>query len=235
MRQRSATPASAIRAGEGCLALAQRDAGCPHAIALGGMQHQAAPPAAYVQQALAGLQPQLAADEIELRLLGGVDVLLCRLEVRALVHHSPVQPECVELVAHVVVGAYRCRITSPGVEPAAHVLRSPAAVAFRRFVCRKLSQAAREACQKGRRAQACGEHIGQLRGPLEISFYVEVVAKVGFAQGELRGRREHPPERSRPVLYQGEAGLLARTRPFYRPIPKPQRERTIRRWSEKIL
>ena len=55
------------RAGEGCLVLARRHAapGCPL-------------PAAYVQQALTGFQPELAADEIRLRLLGSFDVLLPR-------------------------------------------------------------------------------------------------------------------------------------------------------------
>jgi hypothetical protein len=219
MRQRSATPASAIRAGEGCLALAQRNAGRPHAVALGGAEHQAAPPAADVQQALTGPQPELAAQEIQLRLLGGMDVLLPCLEVRARVHHSPVQPHRVELVAHVVVGADRSPISFSGVEPAPQVTRSPAAILLGHIVCRKPSQPAREAREKGRRAQTCKEHISQLRGLLEVSFHVEVVAKVGFAQREILGRQEHPPERPRPPQHQGEAGLV--TRLFFRTIPEP--------------
>ena len=42
-------------AGQGCLGLAQRDAGCPYAVALGSIQNQVAPPTAYVKQALTRL------------------------------------------------------------------------------------------------------------------------------------------------------------------------------------
>src|SRR5215208_5556714 len=67
------------------------------------------------------------------------------------------------------------------------------------------------------------------------SLHVEVVAKVGFAQREIRGRQEHLPERPWPVQHQGEAGLKACTRHFQRPVPEPQRKRAHRWRAEKIL
>jgi hypothetical protein len=56
-----------------------------------------------VQQALTGLQPQLAADVVELALLGTVQILLWRGEVSAGIDHPLVQPQRVELARNVVV------------------------------------------------------------------------------------------------------------------------------------
>jgi hypothetical protein len=102
------------------------------------------------------------------------------------------------------------------------VTRCPAAIVLRPIVRRKPTQPAREAREKGRRAQACKEHIGEFRGLLEVSFHVEVVAKVGFAQREIRGRQEHPPERPRPPQHDGEAWLTSSARTFHRPRAAPQ-------------
>ena len=81
---------------------------------------------------------------------------------------------------------------------------------------------------------ARGDEIDQLRSILQVSFDIEIVAKVGFAQGKIRGRQEHPPERPRPPQDQREARLEDGFRPSYRPIPEPQRKRTPRRY-EKVL
>ena len=43
---------------------------------LRGVHHQSAPAAADVEQALAGLEPQLAAQDVQFLLLGGIQVVI---------------------------------------------------------------------------------------------------------------------------------------------------------------
>src|SRR5579862_7800010 len=63
------------------LLVAERDAKRPHAIFTDGKTNQPSPSAADVEQALALLQSQLAADAIELSDLRSFDVLIRLLEV----------------------------------------------------------------------------------------------------------------------------------------------------------
>ena len=106
MRTRSPRPRRLIfscRVGD--LLLRQCDGICLHAVVLGGVAGQRAPAAADVEQRLAGLQPQLAADHFQLVLLHLVDVIIPIGAVGAGVDHLLIEPERVEFVRHVVVVA----------------------------------------------------------------------------------------------------------------------------------
>src|SRR5215471_1202688 len=70
---------------------------------------QRAPAAAYVEKALAGLKAQLAADVVELLLLRAIEGVVRAPEVGAGIDAVRVEPQAVELVAHVVVPRYRLR------------------------------------------------------------------------------------------------------------------------------
>lgn len=85
------------------LVLRQRDAEALRAELLRGAQHERAPAAADVEQALAGLKPDLGEDVVDLLDLRGGEILVAVLEVRARVHHVLVEPQLVELVRDVVV------------------------------------------------------------------------------------------------------------------------------------
>ena len=67
------------------------------------MTDEAAPARADVEQAVAGLQAQLAADHLELVALGGCDVVLPIREIGARIDHLGVEKEGIELVREVVV------------------------------------------------------------------------------------------------------------------------------------
>src|SRR6266542_1113710 len=88
----------------------ERDAVGAHAVVLGGPHREAPPPAPDVEQALAGLEPELAADQIELVLLGLLELAVGVTVVRAGVHHERIEKERVELVGDVVVMGDRARI-----------------------------------------------------------------------------------------------------------------------------
>ena len=62
-------------AGERGLPRGQRDAGDMDAVLGGGVKREAAPPAADIEHALAGTQPELGAHELELRALRLVERL----------------------------------------------------------------------------------------------------------------------------------------------------------------
>ena len=89
--------------GIGQLLLRQRHAVRLDAVVLGRMAEQRAPAAADVEEALAGLQAQLAADHVELVVLGGGEVVRPVAIIGAGVDHLGVEEERVELVRQVVV------------------------------------------------------------------------------------------------------------------------------------
>src|SRR5258708_39679494 len=77
---------------------AQGHAMCPHAVALRRMDHERAPAASDVEKSLSRLQRQLAADMLELRLLGGAPSQDGPLELGAGIHHCAVQPQYEDLL-----------------------------------------------------------------------------------------------------------------------------------------
>jgi hypothetical protein len=113
------------------LVTAHRHAECAHAVMLGRVHHQRTPAASDVEEALARMQHQLAADVVQLLALRLVQRIGIVTEIRAGIHHALVQPEAVEVVGHVVVvadrtpvGGTRVAMSREGVQQAA---RAPAA------------------------------------------------------------------------------------------------------------
>ena len=103
------------------LSRAQRDADRSHTVLAHRVQHQAAPSASDIQQPLVSAQAQLAADEVELGPLRGVQVDVLVLEVRAGVRHGAIEKQCVELGRQVVVVPDRRRVARAGMAQAAQV------------------------------------------------------------------------------------------------------------------
>ena len=94
------------------------------------MDHEAAPPAADVEHALALAQRELPADELELGLLRLLERLGPAREVRAAVGHRAIEEQREELVADVVVVAHGAAVARDRVPLArAAAARSPAAAA----------------------------------------------------------------------------------------------------------
>src|SRR5207247_9813681 len=73
------------------------------AVTLGGVEDEAAPAAADVEEAVSPLEPELAADEVELALLRRREVVVLRLEVRARIDEPRVEERGKELVRAPVV------------------------------------------------------------------------------------------------------------------------------------
>jgi hypothetical protein len=97
----------------------QRRAHHLHAVARGGVDREAAPAAAHVEHAHAAAQAELLADELELRLLGGLERVGAAREERAAVGHGGVEEEREELVRDVVVVANRAGVPRQAVAPPA--------------------------------------------------------------------------------------------------------------------
>jgi hypothetical protein len=101
------------------LRLAQRDAEREHSIPLRGVDDETAPSTADVEESLARREPKLPTDQVELRFLRAVEVVVAVGEISARVHQPRVEPQRVKGVADVVVKANRvaialCRVTATG-------------------------------------------------------------------------------------------------------------------------
>ncbi len=92
------------------LVLRQRDAGGTHAMVFGRPQQQSAPAGADIQEALARAQHQLAADVLQLGLLGLRQRHVRAAVVGAGIDPARVQPQRVEVVRHVVVELHLARV-----------------------------------------------------------------------------------------------------------------------------
>src|SRR6185312_17506077 len=68
-----------------------------------GVDRQPAPATADIEEALAGREPELAAQMIELRLLRRVDVFVAGVKITAGIDHAAVEPQRVEFVRDVVM------------------------------------------------------------------------------------------------------------------------------------
>ena len=91
-----------VLAGEGDLFDRRADAGDLHVVATGRELGEATPAAADVEQPHSGLELELAADQVELCLLGGIEVVGIA-PVRARVDHPFVEHPLEQVVADVVV------------------------------------------------------------------------------------------------------------------------------------
>ena len=105
------------------LLLGQRDAERPHAVLAGGVAHHAAPAAADVEQPLAGLETELARDQVVLERLRLLQRRVGARVARAGVGHRRPEHELVEPVGDVVVVVDRLGVAGHRVP---HALDHPA-------------------------------------------------------------------------------------------------------------
>ena len=139
-------------------------------------EDQPAPAAADVEEALARLEPQLAADVVELLRLRDVERVVLAAEVRARVHHALVEPQPVERVADVVVVRDVRAVGAPLVQP-----RAPRARKRRLAVLHVADHA-----------------LGDVEDAPRAAREVDVAAHVGLREAPERGPRERDQAPQRP-------------------------------------
>lgn len=87
--------------------------GNPHAldtVLLCGMQQKPAPATANVEKPLSRLETELAAQHVEFAHLGAIQIIVFGRELRTGIHHAFVEPETLEIIAHVIVVGHRLAI-----------------------------------------------------------------------------------------------------------------------------
>ncbi len=210
-------------AGELRLVGGERDSHRADAVAGGGVQHEAAPPAAHVEQALALAQGELRAHQLALGQLGLLQRGGSAREERAGVGHRRVEEQLEEVVGDVVVVAHRARVALAAV-----------AGASRAQLTRGDPRGARQPARPRRgerQAQARGAvDRGRMEAVQQPNHAVEVVGLqlargVRAAEAQLPwgaqqmghgGGRAHREERA---VWGGRGELRA--------VPKPQCERAL--------
>ena len=200
----------------------QRDADDVGAVPLRGVQREAAPAAADVQQPHPGRQAELAADEVELGLLGGVQPGVLVGPDGAGVDQRGSEDQRVEVVADVVVVGDRGGVPVAGVPPdparAAGTPRAAARAADRPRPARRrcarapASSRARGPGEGGRRGQPA-DRAQRVQRREDVVLQVDVAGHVGPGETELAGRPHQPAERQRRPDRPG-------------PGPRPDRPRT---------
>ena len=221
MSTRSPTPASCARrrASRG-LRLRQRDAGDVDAVALGGVQRERAPAAADVEHAVAGLQRELGADELELGLLRLLERRRAARPDRARVRHRLVEEEREEVVRDVVVVRDGALVARDRMPPA---LRAQLDGGGLRHLLER-SGAQRRGGEPGLRARVDrrrGVAVEQRQHLVDV-VDLERAGDVGAAEPELSGRAQHVAERDRRA--HGEDGPVTGRRRQLRPVPERHAE-----------
>ena len=177
------------------LGLREGDADHLDTVAGGGMSGEAAPAAADVEHALAGSQPELGADELELVLLGRLQRIGAAAEDRAAVGHRPIEEEGEELGRQVVVVADRPGVACP----------RPASAARPKLRLRRRGgrgqAAGRERGEQQSQASAASERwrlpaVEQPDHAVEV-VDLEVSCDVGPADAELPGSAQGVSDRPR--------------------------------------
>src|SRR4051812_9298112 len=189
------------------LRLGERDPGHVDAVARGGVDGEAPPAAADVEDALAALEPELGADELELGLLGLLERRRAAREDRAGVGARRAEEQLEELVGDVVVVAHR----------AAVALDAVAAAAGAQLGGRRARDAApRAGAQRGQRDLRLHARVDRRRLPVVEQLQrlvdvvdVEVADHVGAAEAELAGCAQQVAERARGADAERRAGAVA--------------------------
>ncbi len=207
------------------LRLRERDAPDRGAVLARGVDRQASPAAADVEHALAGLQLELAADQLQLGALGVLQGLRPWLEQRTAVGHRLVQEQGEELVRDVVVVADGLRVAA---------LRVPAPPARAKLGGGRLRPAMEARGPQRRRSESQSlreAERGRVPAAEQRDHPVQVVdidfpANVGATEPELAGGAQNVTDGARGTNRQGRA--VARRRNA-RPVPELDREGTIRK------
>ena len=183
----------------------QRDAGDVDAVALGGVDGERAPAAADVEHALAALEAELLAHELELGLLRRLEVGRAAREDRARVGHRRAEEEAEELGRHVVVVADGARVALDRVEAALRL----------ELGGRRAGRADRPGGAEGGERELglrAAVDLGRLPRVDHLDDGVEVVdveraGHVGAAEAELAGRAQDVGERLRRAGGEGRAAV----------------------------
>ena len=172
---------------------------------LGRVQRERAPAAADVEVTAAGLDAELAADEVELvalRVLDGVAGLGAR-PVAAGVGHVRVEDEGVEVVGQVVVvldGAAVAGLACAGARGAGPARRAARAAARRRrgrrpSGCRSSRRRRRCRPRGGHPAERAGRRPDATEAVEQVALDVELARDVRLGEAELAGVAHEPAQR----------------------------------------
>ena len=178
-----------LDAGPGPLGLGGRDGHAHHLhpVVSGGVAGHGTPPAAHVQQALAGTEAELAADQVVLGGLGLGQVGVRWVEQGARVGHGPAEHQLVEAVGDVVVVADRLGVAADGVQADAalrHLLRGRG----QRPQILQVQQTG-QLQQLGGREPGRGDALLQPEQLEDVAFDVDVTGDVGPGEAQLAGPR----------------------------------------------
>ena len=169
-----------------CLLLGERHADGLHAVVLHGVQHEAAPAAADVEEPLPALEVELAADQVELLLLRLLERGV-RLRVdRAGVRHRRTEHPRVEGVADVVVVG-----DGVGVPPAVRVPQAAEADLLGRRRLPAQGEGGERAVEAGLVGEArAGDTVAgePVERGVEVAAHLELAGDVGAGEAELAGR-----------------------------------------------
>ena len=141
-----------------------------------------------------GSELQLAADQVELRLLGRVEVrrrIVGPLEVGARVRQAPIQPQPIEVLPDVVMEpdgreVAGSRVAAPG--QAGH----PSEGRRTRRAAAELQTEAEEAAEVGRAEAAEIKGLASLDGRADVAIDVDVAAEIGLGE-RVGARRQDQP------------------------------------------
>src|SRR5260221_10316282 len=171
------------------------------------IDRQASPTAADIQQTLTGAQTQLATNILELTFLGCVYIVTRRGEVGAGVDHARIQPEGIKIVGAVVVIGDGLSISLLRVARPAQFC---CCIARARLACVWQAQKAFSKAQFVCLFPASiHEVIPEWKNRFNISFDIKVIVDICLPQGQIAGRQEHFPQRSRMLQDNGKACRLA--------------------------
>src|SRR5665213_4043482 len=165
---------------QGCLLITQRNANGINPKPFGGVHYETAPSASNVKKTLAGTEPQLPANVLELSLLSLLEGGISIGEVGAGIHHPFIEPELVEIVSDVVVRP-DCRRVALGRVDGAAVRRPNRRVRRGAIICRKSYERAGQSSEPSGAGQVSVEIIPQGRRPFGITENVKVRSNEGQA------------------------------------------------------
>ena len=171
----------------------ERDAEGVHAMFAGGVDHEAAPAAADVEDTLALLQPQLRADQLALCVLRLLEGAGAAREQRAAVGHRLIEKQREELVRDVVVVAHRALVALAAVPVPA---RAQLAGGDRAAAASIRTRAGRQHQARARGAvdRRGAERVEQPDHPVEVVGF-ELARRVCPSEPELSGGAQQMGDR----------------------------------------
>lgn len=217
-------------AGVGGLFLGEGDAGDLRPVRTGGVDGHGTPAAADVQEPVALLQAELAADQVELVALGvlqGPPVL----PVGAGVDHGGAEHQGVEVVADVVVVADGLLVAASGVQRAGAAAHFLGGRGRRRPGAREVEEASGEGADPGVADRVDGilgvgaavpEQPGQMAERfVQVALDIDLTGHPGAGQAQFAGLPQEPPQGAAVVDHEDRGAR----RPRFAAVPGPDTDR----------